>query len=876
MFLLFIDIVIVLVFCFLGIRILVRNRRNPVNIVFSTITLFSVIFLINVDVMLLSGDPAAILFCDRMSVFLGSLLTCSIFILSALFPVRILKLKTVLIVLLTLPLVAVGIYALLTPFTIIEASVIGGTLIEKTGGGFYIWFGMMLVYTVASLILFVRSYRTTRYARYRSRLLLIFWGIILSTVIILFLSVLLPELGNSDFYHAGVSIAAVIFILSISYAVVSEKLIDINNLILDILKWVLTIAMLAGFVTLSVVVIEPMLDKTEVYKKIGLYCIDALVFYFFMQLFMPTIEGWFKRNRNSLQKVFDQFIEELLKVQKTNELILKTVSTVKTALGLSKMEFFLFKNHALTSLDSPGKDTKIPAGVVNYFVGHSGVLELEEFLIEHDSMGGDTQIKTFLEKHGAEIAVPLVYGDSLIGVIVIGEKRDKSSLNMHEFRFLQELRKYLTIALNNAILVDNLGEIVQDKTEEMQGQKLALEYALNTNERDMYIFRSINEISRLLLSINYYSAKDLYHTIADIFPGFINIENVAVYGYSKKDGVFSLLVANNIDLNVKEYPKTAAYSPRCILGMVVETGKSVFIGDIHENKGCDPEELAKFGVVKSVMAIPIKVRGEISAIVLFVDKIDNDTFDKYDFYFVNTVSHLLNVSLERVVIFEDKLKSERFTAIGQMAANIIHDIKNPMAGIIGFAECLSSPEFSEEDKAEFVKMIISESERLVALASEILEYTRGEIKIKKSEVKIPEFMDEVDSLLRMMFKERGIRFFMNVGYDGTISFDGDRMKRVFYNIAHNAMDAMKNDGEFTLNVSLKGDRAVFSLKDNGKGIPKEIRDSLFEPFVTYGKHGGTGLGLAITREIVHLHKGEITFETAANTGTTFYIELPLE
>ncbi|OHD59266.1 MAG: hypothetical protein A2014_09230 [Spirochaetes bacterium GWF1_49_6] len=875
MLLMIMDITVMILFCFLCVRVLMKNPRNLINQVFFVIILTTIILIASVDVMLFSNDPVVILFFDRLTDLFSALIVSGIFILALVFPSRTLNLTTWQGALIVSPLPIMGMIAAFTPWVITSAWVENGVLIDKIAEGFYIWISLMLIYLFTALVLFIRSYRQTFYSRFRARLLLVFIGIIFAALTALSLSVLLPQFGFPDFYHQGISFSAMMFIFSIGYAIISEKLIDVNRILLDIMKWVFTAAVLIGIISLNIFVVEPALNFDHAYKKVILYSVSALIFYVFMVLFIPLMDQVFRRSHMSLQKVLDQFLDDLLNLHHTGELVLKTVSTVKTALGIQMMDFLIAKDNILKNLSGSEKDIKISQNLLKYFIEKNELIDLEEFLTRQRKTSIDSVMESYFEKHKAAVIIPLIYSDNLIGVINIGHSDGESHLNFNQYKFLKDLRKTLTIALNNAILVDTLKDMVQNKTQEIQNQKYALEYALNTNERDMYIFRSINEISRLLLSINYYTAKDLFHTIAEIFPGFINIENVAVYEYSKKDGLFTFLVANNIDLKVSEFSRTIDCRKTDILGAIIETGKSVFVGDITENKDFDPGEFKKYSVKKSIMGVPIKVRGEIIAVVLFIDKISNESFDKYDFYFVNTVSHLLNVSLERVVIFEEKLKSERFTAIGQMAANIIHDIKNPMAGILGFAECLISPEFSDEEKAEFSRLIISETERLVDLASEILEYTRGEIKIKKERVSAADYMKDIDGLLRMMFREQEMNLTIETEYDGELFFDANRMKRVFYNIAHNSMDAMKKDGEFKIRVYKKDDKVVFSLKDNGKGIPKEIRDKLFEPFVTHGKFSGTGLGLAITKEIVELHHGEITFETHTNSGTTFYIAFPV-
>jgi signal transduction histidine kinase len=94
------------------------------------------------------------------------------------------------------------------------------------------------------------------------------------------------------------------------------------------------------------------------------------------------------------------------------------------------------------------------------------------------------------------------------------------------------------------------------------------------------------------------------------------------------------------------------------------------------------------------------------------------------------------------------------------------------------------------------------------------------------------------------------------------------------NLARNAAEAMPNGGTFTIAAWKDGERIVLSFADTGAGIPDQIRDKLFEPFVTQGKRDGTGLGLAIVKQVIEAHGGEVHFESTPGKGTTFTLSLP--
>jgi signal transduction histidine kinase len=104
--------------------------------------------------------------------------------------------------------------------------------------------------------------------------------------------------------------------------------------------------------------------------------------------------------------------------------------------------------------------------------------------------------------------------------------------------------------------------------------------------------------------------------------------------------------------------------------------------------------------------------------------------------------------------------------------------------------------------------------------------------------------------------------------------DETKIRRALYNIASNARDAMEAGGELTITTDTLDNMVEFRLSDTGPGIPQEIRDTLFEPFVTHGKPTGTGLGLAIAQKTVRDHGGTIAVESEPGQGATFIIRVP--
>jgi signal transduction histidine kinase len=160
------------------------------------------------------------------------------------------------------------------------------------------------------------------------------------------------------------------------------------------------------------------------------------------------------------------------------------------------------------------------------------------------------------------------------------------------------------------------------------------------------------------------------------------------------------------------------------------------------------------------------------------------------------------------------------------------------------------------------------------MTQEILDYAHGESTLILKPVNVRSFVKSVCSFLETHFAGRGIETKMTLAFDDTLVMDAEKMRRVFYNIASNAYDAMEQGGTFTITNSLKDGYVEFHLKDTGPGIPEPIRDTLFEPFVSYGKEHGTGLGLAIAQKIVKDHGGHIGVVSEAGQGADFIIRLP--
>jgi signal transduction histidine kinase/putative methionine-R-sulfoxide reductase with GAF domain len=218
-------------------------------------------------------------------------------------------------------------------------------------------------------------------------------------------------------------------------------------------------------------------------------------------------------------------------------------------------------------------------------------------------------------------------------------------------------------------------------------------------------------------------------------------------------------------------------------------------------------------------------------------------------------------------------RAGRLALLGHSVGEILHDMRTPLTAVGGYADLMAA----EDDAAlrlDYVGRIGRALEHMETMAHEVLAFARGQREILVSKVYLNLFVDAVREMLSIETQRAGIKLVVDVSYDGLWRFDESKIKRVLFNLARNACQAMQPGGIFTWRVKREHERLVFECADNGPGIPREMEGKLFESFTTHGKPDGTGLGLAMAKKIVEAHCGTIQCRSAPGQGATFRIELP--
>ena len=253
--------------------------------------------------------------------------------------------------------------------------------------------------------------------------------------------------------------------------------------------------------------------------------------------------------------------------------------------------------------------------------------------------------------------------------------------------------------------------------------------------------------------------------------------------------------------------------------------------------------------------------------IKLVAKGDDEIKDLVNSFNLMNTKLAKNLELEKnLAIEKQKVKDERFIAIGELASRLSHDIRNPLTVIKGTLDVLKVKNNSlSDDDLEKLNRIDSSVYRISHQIENVLDFIRG----KPLTLSTYSFQKILDSAIHDIVKNNKIKIeTKNCNVD--LECDYESIKVVMINLMFNAIQAMGDKGTIQIETQTKGDQIVIDIQDDGPGIPEDMVEKIFEPLFTT-KQEGTGLGLASCKSIIELHGGKISVQT---NPTIFTITLP--
>ena len=220
------------------------------------------------------------------------------------------------------------------------------------------------------------------------------------------------------------------------------------------------------------------------------------------------------------------------------------------------------------------------------------------------------------------------------------------------------------------------------------------------------------------------------------------------------------------------------------------------------------------------------------------------------------------------------MQAQNLASLGEMAASVAHEVKNPLAAISGVIQILSESEAIAEPYQSVVEELVQRVKRLDHVVKRLLLFAKP-MQPDKQAFNLNEVLRQIVSSLQREDRLQGVT--LSVGGDRTVMVKLDLIlfEDVMRNLVYNAAEAMIGEGAVTISCDLAGSFIRISIADTGPGIAPEVGDKVFRPFFTT-KSDGTGLGLSLCRKIVEAHGGQIELVSPSGNGSRIVITLPIQ
>lgn len=482
-------------------------------------------------------------------------------------------------------------------------------------------------------------------------------------------------------------------------------------------------------------------------------------------------------------------------------------------------------------------------------------------------------IAGYVAQSGETINIKDAYQDSRFNPEIDKKTgyRTRSILCMPIFEPLNDEKKKPAI-IGVLQVLNKIDGVFGEEDEELLGI-LASQIAITIINSRLYsaLEKKVGELN-LLFDIEKelktdYKQEELLNFLVRKITSALKVEAALIGLINKQGAGFTSLVAKNIST---EFLKSA--SQNALIEHVISNGELYVSNQALE----EPLILSSFGggfpiKIKHFVCAPLQAGEKLLGILLLFNKSEeNEFFRRDDLRLVRSFTGQIARSIEAWRLRDEKMKADRLAYIGNMMSTIVHDLRTPMNNIYGFVDLLQEEEDADL-RTEYAQIIIDQIKTLTNMTSDVLDFAKGKTNILPVKTPADKVIANFSKLFENHIRNKGFEFQHSCNADGNIYVDPEKISRVFMNIMKNALEAMGEAGTFSIGAENRNGEIEFQLSDTGPGIPPEIRDRLFDSFVTSGKEGGTGLGLAIVKKIIDEHKGTIEVLSEPGQGTTFKI-----
>jgi len=379
--------------------------------------------------------------------------------------------------------------------------------------------------------------------------------------------------------------------------------------------------------------------------------------------------------------------------------------------------------------------------------------------------------------------------------------------------------------------------------------------------------QEVLEISKVLLS-----TLDLEEVLGRVLDACLRISG-AERGYLfLREGSDLKLRASRGEAQGQAAEQEVEFS-RSIALRVAKSGQAEFLSDQQDRPVRDKSASVMRLRLETIACVPLKIQQNVIGIVYLDSHRRSSLPDATGREVLEVLAGLAAVAIENARMVRERVQNERWTAIGRMAASIVHDIRSPLAALRGTAELLRAkvPDPAHKEK---LKIIMDEVDRLARLSGEMLEFSSEAQPLNLQPESLSEVVRAFLKSVEPRLEQEKIRLESRLADPGALPMDRQKILRLLHNVAGNALEAMQPGGTLTVETALHDGRAVLAISDTGRGMSPETVSRLFEPFFSEGKEHGAGLGMAIVRRIVEQHGAAISVDSSPGSGTRVKIRFP--
>ena len=435
-------------------------------------------------------------------------------------------------------------------------------------------------------------------------------------------------------------------------------------------------------------------------------------------------------------------------------------------------------------------------------------------------------------------------------------------------------------------------EIIERKYDEVNRLNIELNYKIKQ-------LLAVQETGKAILSL--LNLDQLLTSIMNILSTVCKINRALIMLVNDEEDcleyVHGVGFDGDVPENIKNY-KVSLHRISNILVRVTNTGQPEYIPDVKRSRLRKDNIILSLGKPTSVYVVPLITRSKVIGVIA-TDAIDREGVPKETRETLEIFAPQIAIAIENAKLYktlqEQMLdlrrshallsRAEKFSFLGNLAARLAHEIKNPMTAIGTFIQMLPQKFDDEEFRNEFYEVAMEETNRVNNLITELLDL----VKTKEPHFELGDLHDLIDKMVLLVSPQSNTKkievkcqFDPNIGH---VWMDSEKMKQVILNILSNAVEFTPEGGRIdivTANYAEKGKSKSIriDIKDNGVGIPQSMIDKVFDPYFTTkhrsNMHNGTGLGLSIAHQNIGDHGGTIEVKSKHKEGTTFTLIFPAE